>query len=198
MIIGPSGNVEKKGEAGAYFGGDAQMKFVLPEELTRARNLGEFTLIKPKMADEVKQILWPFEMGIAGNPSSGSHKKVRSSLQKQIDAAVSEFLTKELKSVRELAEGELDDRFAAYDRAAAMIASFKSSAQAKDARKVELSLEADAKFKRELAAKKAYEKCEQSSADVKHKTTAMKRLARTFAGTQYGEKAKTAAEGAGG
>jgi thiol-disulfide isomerase/thioredoxin len=198
MIIGPSGKVVKKGHAGTYYDNGGEKKFELPQDLARTRNLGEFTVISPKMDDVVKQVLWPFELGIAGSPSSGSHKRLSGSLQKQVDAAIGKYLSKELDKIRELSKGELDDRFTAYDRAVAMNASFKSSAQAKDARKVELSLEADAKFKRELAAKRAYEKCALSSADAKHKSTAMKTLAKRFAGTQYGEKAKGAGEEKGG
>ncbi len=57
------------------------------------------------------------------------------------------YLSKELDRVRELAKGELDEQFSAYDRAVAMVGRFKSAAQAKDARKVAASLESDAKFK---------------------------------------------------
>jgi hypothetical protein len=144
------------------------------------------------MDDAVKQLLWPIELGIIPN-SSGHKKRLPAAQQKQIDAAIAKYLSKELDSIRELAKGELDDQFAAYDRAVAMALHFKSAAQAKDARKVASGLESDTKFKRELAAKKAYEKTVQI-ADAKRKAAAMKRNAKTFEGTQYGEKAKTAAE----
>jgi thiol-disulfide isomerase/thioredoxin len=193
-IIGPSGKLLSKGHAGTYREDGGEKKFVLADDLANSEKLGEFVAIAPKMDDAVKQALWPFELGITAGPASGARKRLPLPQQKQIDAAMNKYLSKELDRIRELAKGELDDQFSAYDRAAALNARFKSSSQAKDARKVALSLEGDAKFKRELTAKRAYEKCTQSSADAKRKATAMKTLAKRFAGTEYGEKAKTAGD----
>jgi hypothetical protein len=192
-IIGPSGKLLKKGHAGSFREEGGDKKFTLPEELAHSNDVGEFIAIEPNMADAVKQSLWPLELGISTGPTSAAHKRLPTADQKQIDAAMSKYLGKELDKIRELAKGELDDQFSAYDRAVALAARFKSASQAKDARKVASTLDGDAKFKRELAAKRAYEKCAESSADAKRKSTAMKTLAKRFAGTQYGEKAKTAA-----
>jgi thiol-disulfide isomerase/thioredoxin len=193
-IIGPSGKLLTKGHAGTFHEEGGEKKFTLAEDIARSKNLGEFMAIAPKMDDVVKQILWPFELGIAAGPSSAARKRLPSAEQKQLDAAMNKYMSKELDRIQELAKGELDDQFSAYDRAAALVGRFKSSSQAKDARKVALSLEGDAKFKRELLAKRAYEKCAQSSADAKRKSTAMKTLAKRFPGTEYGEKAKTAGD----
>ena len=193
-IIGPSGKLLSKGHAGTYRDEGGEKKFTLADDIAHSENLGEFVAIEPKMNDAVKQALWPFELGITAGPASGAKKRLPLPEQRELDAAMSKYLGKELDRVRELAKGELDDQFSAYDRAVAMIGRFKSATQAKEARKVAASLESDAKFKRELAAKKAYEKCAQSSADAKRKATAMKTLAKRFAGTEYGEKAKAAGD----
>jgi len=194
MIIDASGKVVKKGHAGSFFGGDNAKRFVLVDDLKDVKNKGEFIVIQPEMADAVKAVLWPFELGLTASIPSDARRRLSADQQKQIDAAMTEYLGKELEKIRTLAKGEIDDRFDAYDRAVTLSMRFKSSAQGKDARKLVLSLEGDAKFKRELAAKRAYDKCQQSAGSAKHKASAMRSLAKRFEGTQYGEKAKTAAE----
>ena len=74
---------------------------------------------------------------------------------------------------------------------------FKGTGSAKEARKVTLALEADAKFKLELAARKGYERCEKMPAGSSSRSAALKTLIRRFPGTLYADKAKEAVESAG-
>jgi thiol-disulfide isomerase/thioredoxin/ribosomal protein S20 len=187
MIINPKGNIVAKGNVGGFFGGEDNKVYVLPKTLREQTNPGEFAVIDPKMSEAVKNALWPMELGIA---TLMDLRKFRGEQKQQMDAALTKFGAKELEKIHKLAEGEIGDQFAAYDRAAALGLQLKGSASAKEAKKVALALEADAKFKRELTARKAYERCEKMPVGSSARGTALKTLIKRFEGTIYAEKAK--------
>ena len=186
IIIDPQGKIVEKGHAGSFVGGDANKAFVLAKKLRDQTRLGEFTVIDAKMPDSVKYALWPMELGVA---AAGDLHKFSGEQKKQIDAALATYGAKELKNIRKLAKGDMDSQFAAYDRANALGLQLKGSSGALEARKVILALEAESKFKRELSAKKAYERCEKLPANS-GRATALKVLVQRFGGTLYADKAK--------
>ncbi|MGA2258317.1 MAG: TlpA disulfide reductase family protein, partial [Thermoguttaceae bacterium] len=193
MIIDPEGKIVEKGHVGSYSGGDANKVFVLPKKLQEQTTLGEFIVIDPKMADTVKNALWPMELGVG---TSAELRKFKGEQKQQVDAALAKYGEKELEKIHELAVGDVESQFAAYDCANALGLQLKGSDSAKLARKAALALEADPKFKRELAAKKAYERCEKTPA-ITSRATALKTLIKRFEGTIYANKAKEAVESAG-
>ena len=146
------------------------------------------------MSDEVQKVLWPMELGVATGAELRKFK-FKGEQKEQIEAALAKYGVKELESIHKLAEGEIDGQFAAYDRAAALGLQLKGTESAKEAKKFVLTLDADAKFKREYAAKKAYERCEKLPAGSSARATALKTLVKRFEGTVYGDKAKAAASG---
>ncbi|MGO9115418.1 MAG: peroxiredoxin family protein [Thermoguttaceae bacterium] len=194
MVINPEGKIIGKGNVGGFFGGDDNKVYVLPKTLQEKTDLGEFAVIDAKMSEAVKNALWPMELGVA---TAAELHKFKGEQKQQVDAALARFGAKQLEKIHKLAEGEVDNQFAAYDRAAALGLQLKGSASAREARKVALSLEADTKFKRELTAKKAYERCEKMPAGSLSRTTALKTLIKRFEGTVYADKAKEAVESAG-
>jgi thiol-disulfide isomerase/thioredoxin/ribosomal protein S20 len=194
MIIDPKGQIVDKGQVGSYFGGDANKVYVLTKKLQEQANLGEFTVIDAKMSDAVKNALWPMELGVGAGVDL---RKFKGEQKEQVEEALAKYSKKELDKIHKLAEGDVASQFAAYDRAAAFGVQFKGTASAKEARKAALALEADSKFKRELAAKKAYERCEKMPAGSSSRATALKTLIRRFDGTLYADKAKQAVESAG-
>jgi thiol-disulfide isomerase/thioredoxin len=192
MTIDPQGKIIEKGHAGSFFGGDANKVFVLPKKLQDQTSLGEFMLIDAKMDDNVKNALWPMELGVG---TSADLRKFKGEQKEQVDSALAKYGQAELDKIHKLAEGEVDSQFDAYDRANALNLQLKGTDSAKLARKAVLALEGDSKFKRELAAKKAYERCEKMPPSAS-RTTALKTLIKRFDGTLYSEKAKEAVESA--
>lgn len=194
MIIDPEGKIIDRGQLGSYFGGDADKVFAVTKKLQERTMLGEFMVIDGKMPEALKKALWPMELGQA---AGAEVRKFNSDQKKQVEAALTKYGAKELENIRQMAEGDIETQLAAYDRAAALGLQLKGSGTAKEAKKVVLQLEADAKFKRELTAKKAYEKCERMPANSSARVTALKGLAKRFDGTTFGEKAKEAVASAG-
>jgi hypothetical protein len=189
MIIDPAGQITEKGQAGSFFGGDANKVFVLPKNLQSHSNLGEFSLIDVKMPDDAKNILWPVELGIG---SAADLHKLSGGVKQEVEAALAKYGEKELEKIHKLAEGDLSSQFAADDLANALSVQLKGSAAAKEAKKTALSLESNAKFRRELAAKKAFERWEQMPSDSPGRSKALTALVKRFDGTVYGGKAKEA------
>ena len=194
MMIDPKGKIIEKGQAGSFYGGDANKVFVLPKKLQEKTDLGEFAIIDAKMSDAVQRALWPMELGVA---TGAELRKFKGEQKEQIDAALANYGAKELEKIHKLAEGDIDGQFAAYDRAAALGLQLKGTGSAKEAKKVALALEATSKFKREYAAKKAYERCEKLPAGTSSRSTALKTMIKRFEGTVYGDKAKEAVAKAG-
>jgi thiol-disulfide isomerase/thioredoxin len=189
MVIDSKGKIIGKGNVGAYSGGDDNPVYVLPKKLQKRTDFGEFMVIDAKMSDDVKNALWPMELGLA---AGANLRKFKGEQKQQVDAALAKYGVKQLENIHKLAEGDVASQFAAYDRAAALGLQLKGSGSAKEAKKVALSLEADSAFKRELAAKKAYERWEKMPANSSNRATALKTLIKRFDGTFYGDKAKEA------
>jgi hypothetical protein len=108
------------------------------------------------------------------------------------------YLDAQWADIQKQAKGDLNDRFDAYEAAVSLSTRFKTSDQGKEARKLVMSLDEDETFKKEMAAKRAYDKLMASTLTPPRKASSMKVLAKRFEGTQYGEKAKVAAESKGG
>ncbi len=189
MIIGPEGKIVEKGHAGSFFGGDADKQFVLPKKIQELSAVGEFLVIDPKMSDAVKYALWPMELGLG---TAGDVRKFKGEQKQQIETAFAAYGGKALEKIHKLAEGDLESQFAAYDRAAALGLQLKGTESAKEAWKVALKLEADSQFKREVAAKKAFERCEKMPPDAPGRSKALVGMVKRFEGTVYGGKAKEA------
>ena len=187
MIIDPQGKITEKGQVGTYFGGGDTKVYVLTKKLQEKSGLGEFVVIDAKMPDTVKKALWPMELGLA---TGADLRKFSGDQKQQVDAALARYGDKELKSIRTLTKGEADEKLTAYDRATALGLQLKGTDSAKEAKKVLLALEADATFKRELLAKKAYERCVKMPSTSISRATALKVLIKRFDGTHYAEKAK--------
>ena len=87
-------------------------------------------------------------------------RKFKGEQKQQVDAALAKYGARNSTRSTSWPKANVDSQFAAYDRATALGLQLKGTDSAKEAKKVVLALEADSKFKRELAAKKAYERCE--------------------------------------
>jgi thiol-disulfide isomerase/thioredoxin len=190
MMIDPSGNISERGQAGSFYQQPGAQVFVLPKKLGEMKNLGSFTVIEPEMEPELKQALWPLEVG-QPSMAAEARKALDKETKHKFDEAIGNFLTKELEAIRKLADGETEDKFQAYDRAHTMYSTYKGSDRSKEAHKVALNLEGDKKFSRELTARTMYLKIEKTVPPEKQ-APQLKRMAKTFAGTVYGDKAASA------
>lgn len=194
VLFDAEGRNKANGSAGGYFEDGPRKRFALPEELARVRPTGEFKVLTENMSEPVAQLLWPFELGMG---SEAALTKARSTLsadqKKELDAAIERYLDAQLGEIRAGYKGEPAVRLAAYDKAFALSNGFRASAQSKKAREVIAFLEKDDAFRRELAAKKAYEACAAKTGPNVKRDQLFRAVAKRFEGTHYGQLAQEAA-----
>lgn len=195
VLFDSEGRNKGTGSAGSYFEDGPQKRFAVAEEIARLRPPGQFKVLAEDMSEPVAQLLWPFELGMGGEAAL---TKARTSLsadqKKELDAAIDRYLDAQLEEIRAGYKGEPAVRLAAYEKAFALSNSFRTTPQSKKARDVVLFLEKDDAFKRELAAKKAYEACAARTGPNVKRDQLFKAVAKRFEGTHYGRLAQEAAE----
>jgi len=195
--IEPDGKPSKQGEAGMFYTKPGEKEFVLPSEISKRGTLGEFKVLDPQMSAEVQAALWPVELG---EFSEAAVKRAKAPLaaseKEEVDAAVGKLLDARLGEIKGLYKGSAAEQLRAHEKAVALSKIFKQSPQGKKAKEVMAFLEKDDDFKRELAAKKAYDTCMQRSASTtaRARTAVLRGIAERFEGTHYGELAQKAAE----
>ena len=144
------------------------------------------------MPAKIKRLLWPYELGRL--PAEADLKKVRTGLaadeQKLVDKAFDRYLDAEVKKIRKGAEGSIEERLSAFERAKALYATFRAKPQAEQIKEVGAQLNQDAEFKKEWAAKQAYDKVLLQCAAAKNAATIrprlMEALAKQYKDTLYG------------
>ena len=196
VVVDADGKVAKRGMAGMAHGGEAGKKYVMADDLAQPKPPGKFAIIADTMSEPVRNLLWPLELGMGGDAAVAKARGALSADQKkELDAAIERFMDTGLEQIKAGYKGNVEERFAAYDKANQMAGVFRSTAQNKKARDVVAYLEKDEQFKRELAAKKAYDGCMGKGAATGKRDVMLKAVAKRFEGTHYGKlAAETAAK----
>ena len=152
--------------------------------------LGSFRLLTDDMTPKVKHLLWPLELGRYMPESSlkAAKHKLTEEEQQCIDKTLDRFLAAQIDALEKLCQGEPAERLRCYEKAAALAAVYKGRDEAGKADAMVKELARDAKFKRELAAKRAFQKAmQQAGDDLAAQARSMARLAKSFKGTYYGQ-----------
>ena len=189
-LIDPEGRLVETGEAGGFYGDKDHKEFALPSALAKAAKAGKFEILEPNMPEKVSRLLWPVELGRAMSESELKVAKRSLSAEERqaLDAVIDRFLTARLAEIRKLAKGEMADKLAAYEKAAPMYAGFKHSEQAQAAKELIVELNQDAEFKREVTAKRAYDRAlAQAAKNPASRERVVQNVAKLFKGTVYGD-----------
>ena len=152
--------------------------------------LGSFRVLTDDMTPKVKQLLWPLELDRYVSESSlkAAKHKLTDAERQCIDKALDRFLTAQLDAMAKLSRGEPAERLLGYEKATLLSAVYKGRDEAKKAQALGKELAQDAKLRRELAAKRAFQKVmQQAGDDLPARARSMARLAKTFKGTYYGQ-----------
>jgi hypothetical protein len=191
--IDPQGKVFRSGSAGSQYSDGAEPRFALARRISRSAGLGQFEIIEAQMPAKIKRLLWPYELGRL--PSASDLQKLRTGLdeeeQKVVDVAFDRYLDAEVKRIRAGAAGSAEERLSAFERAKRLYATFRTRTQAEDFKELGSQLYQDPEFKKELAARQAYDKALQQSAATRDaaalRPRLMQALARQYKDTFYGE-----------
>jgi peroxiredoxin len=195
VVIDPSGQVTNKGAAGMYQGGEANKQYVVAANVASSNSLGSFELITPEMSADLKQILWPMELGqmVAGQQNLKKAEKLIGPADRDLlRGAVGKYNQTQIENVRKLSTGEVPDKLAALDKAGVLATNFKATEIGNEAKKIVAELTKDKTLKKELAAKKAYEQS-LLVPDADRKTAKLQATAKLFPDTYYGQQASKAA-----
>jgi thiol-disulfide isomerase/thioredoxin len=197
--ISPKGKVVHRDDAGRYYedpkAANAPKKFCLPADLAKCPDLGKLNVVRAETSSAVLGLLWPLEMGIV---SEQALTKARSGLnadqKEELKSGIDRFLDGRLEEIRGLYKGTVPQRFEAYDKATLLAGMFKATPQSKKAKRVVTFLQKDEQFKKELDAKKAYDKVMQRAAlgSSAGRDANLRSVAKRFEGTQYGDMAAAA------
>ena len=197
-IIGPDGSLAASGNAGSFFGGGDAKSFVVAKEFDKLKDLGKFRFVDASMSPPLQEMLWPMELGYIAEVQR-SLKKAEKSLKpadrEKLKAAMEQFLDDELTSAQQLAGGNAAEKIEALDKASFLSANFKSAPQGKDAKKILAELTKDKGLKKEIGAKKLYDRSMQVP-DPDQRVVMLERTAKQFPDTHYGELADKAARAA--
>ena len=193
LLIDPRGKVAESGDASEHFADGKETRYALPWKIANSKDLGELQIIDAGMPAKIKRLLWPYELGRV--PTDTDLKKVRKGLnadeQKLVDKAFDRYLDAEVKTIRQGAKGQIEERLSAFERAKGLYAAFRSKAQAEQLKEVGSQLNQDAEFKKQWAAKQAYDKVLRQCAAAKNAVTIrprlMQGLAKQYHDTLYGE-----------
>ncbi len=121
-------------------------------------NPGEFAVLNAEMSPDVKQLLWPMELGIPvpDRQMAKARRLLNTRQQQELDAAIDTFLDRQLELVEKQAAGTVPDKLQAYETAGELALNFRTKEQGKRAREIATELGKDREFKREQAARTAY------------------------------------------
>ncbi len=155
---------------------------------------GSFKIMVPGLSLNAQNLMWPLELGMMND---FEFTRNRNTLAKEegaeLDGVIGKMLDAKLAEVKDGYKSEdLTKRFVAYDRAQETASMFKSMPQNKTARDAMIFMERDEVFKKELAARKAYENTMQKPAAARKNL--LRAVATRFEGTHYGKLAKDAVQ----
>ncbi len=192
VLIDPAGKPVSSGFAGSFFPAPEGKKFALPAELAESKTLGHFKIMKPDMSAEIKRLLWPVESGTG-------HRGVAPEGPAAADARAAAGAGHGRRAVGRWPPGgdqrpvqRLGQRAVAGPRAVGRSGGqLKNDGPGKKARDVMNYLERDEEFKREVAAKRAYDAAlEKAGSNAKRRDTGLRNVAKRFEGTHYAQLAE--------
>jgi hypothetical protein len=160
VLIGPDGNVLEKDVASRHYVLDnGQRDFTMARTVRELANPGTFTIVTDDMPAEVRTLLWPMELGriVPGRDLNRVKRQFSLEARKSLDDAVQTFAARQLELINEWKAGEAPQQMAAFSKADMLSKAFPSTDEGRAARQVVTELNRDAQFKKEIAARNAYE-----------------------------------------
>ena len=193
--ITPEGQIKTKGAAGTMYAGGQKQTFVLPQQLTAAKDLGKLEFVTALMSPTVKGLAWSMELGNLALLVRASQPRNLRGLAKEdqesLEGLVTHFLDGQLASAKQLLAGDSLQKIDGFDKAGQLSRYFRATAQGKQASKLVLDLDADAAFKKEVAARNLYQRdLARAGGDDVRLVKSLHLVALRFPGTYYGGLAK--------
>jgi peroxiredoxin len=197
-IINPEGQMIASGNAGSFYNGDAAPSYVLAKEFEKIHEFGKFRFVDASMSAGLQDMLWPMELGYIAEVQRSlkkAEKTLKPADREKLKTSMDQFLDDELKSAADLAAGDSPQKIEALEKASFLANNFKSAQQGKDAKQILGDLTKDKALKKEISAKKMYDRCMQVP-DAERRVVMLEKAAKQFPDTHFGELADKAARAA--
>lgn len=188
VAFDPAGKMIERGEGGSFYPRANGKDYVLAKKLNDGAFPGEFAVLSKEMSPQLKQLLWPVELGQPINDKSliRLRGQVPADQQDDFNTAIRDYLAKALAKCEEGAAGDVPQQIAAYPQAKQLAERFASTSQGKKARTIVTKLDEDPQFKKEVSAATAYQKALASGTPAAAKRALIK-VANRFEGTHFGK-----------
>lgn len=200
IVVGPDGKTAFSGNAGMQYIQQDKKTFSVATRLER-HAFGEFAYVDAKQSPALQKATWAMELGYA--LSDGQSKTLRKGMTKDeietLTALQAKFVEDQAERFRKLTTGDTAAKLAAYDRANAIVVTFKGTEAAKEAKQFITDCNKDPALKMEFAAKKLYEQAELAARRTPDRLPEfLGQVAQKYPDTVYGKKAAAASSGSGG
>jgi len=155
---------------------------------------GSFSILTTDMSPRLREILWPAEIGAKLDERSliSLRKKMDDSLAQEFNTAVSDFLNRQIETIKASREGTVPEQISGFEIAESVATDFKSTPQGRACRDLVEKLEQDEDFQNELTAKKLYDQAQQKATSPVTLKRMMGRVISRYADTHYGQEAQKA------
>lgn len=180
--------------AGSYIPkGNGSKEFVLIRELKSGLG-GSFSILTPQMSPQLKELLWPAEIGAKMNERSliSLRKNMDDDLADEFNSAITDFLNRQIETIKSSREGSIPEKIHGYEVAEMVATDFKSTPQGRACRELIDKLDEDETFQDELTAKKLYDQGMQKANSPVTLKRMMGRVISRYADTHYGQEAQKA------
>ena len=187
-VFGPDGKMIDKGSGGSFYTRTEKKDYVLASKVRTGSYPGQFSILKKDMAPEVKQALWPVEMGqpITDKSLLTLRNQMPDDFHDEFNLAIRDFLNKHIKRCQEGINGDVPQQIKAFTLAEVLAKRFGTTPQGRQAQAIVTKFEDDEQFRKELAAAKYYERT-LATAQASGSFRSLLKVARRFEGTYYGD-----------
>jgi thiol-disulfide isomerase/thioredoxin len=181
-----------RGEGGSFYTRATGKEFVLASKIREGTYPGEFAILSREMSPELKQLLWPVELGqpITDKTLLKLRNQLPAEQHTDFNSAIRAYLDKQITRCETGVQGEVPQQIEAYSSAKLLAERFGSTPQGRKARGIVTSFDEQDQFKKELSAATAYQKTVATGGTPAALKRALIKVANRFEGTHYGNVAK--------
>ena len=184
----------KRSSASSYFNNnDGSKEFSIVRDMKSGLG-GSFSILTPEMSPQLRQILWPAEIGAKLDERSliSLRRNMDEKLSDEFNSAVGDYLNRQIEKIKASREGTIPEQLEGYELAETVATDFKSTPQGRACRELVDKLDEDEAFQNELTAKKLYQQGKQKANSPVALKRMMGRVISRYADTHYGQEAQKA------
>lgn len=182
-----------KQAGGFYTKADGSKEFAIAREIGTGLN-GSFSIIDSEQPANLKQVLWPAELGGKLDERSllSMRKNLDESQTEAFNSAIVGYLNRQIEAIKLSRTGTIPEQIAGYELASSLATDFKSTTQGKACRKLVDELDEDKAFQTEVIAKNLFDQGRARAKSAVDLRRQMGRILSRYPDSYYGKEAQKA------